>query len=501
MFTGMAGDVINNLIGFVCRVIFVRILGAEYLGVRGLFTNILSVLSLAELGIGSAIIYALYKPLAENDQKKITAIIQFYRKAYALIGFIIAIAGLAAMPFLNLIIRTQPDIKENLYVIYLLYLGNSVASYFFRYRASLIQASQRQYVIQAYNYVITILQSVCQIIFLILTHEYITYLVIQIIGSITYNIWISQKAVKDYPFIKDKDVPPLSQQEKRSLFVNIRALGINKLSGVLVNSTDNIAITYFKGLVSVGFASNYQMLCSMIDKIVTPFFNSFSASVGNLNATSTREKNFFIFKILNMMNFWLYGWGAIGMAFVSSDLVKLLYGEQYVLNPAIPLILAVNMFTIGMLHAVYTYKSAMGLFRYGQFILFFTGFINLVMDVIFGRIWGILGIYLATLLARICTNLWYEPYAVYKYGFKLSPLHYWKRYVFYLIVLAIAGSISFFLCSLCNYQVWVNVLIKFIICSLVPNSVFIIFFRNSEEFVYLKGTAKTIWEKIIKKFR
>lgn len=499
MFTGMAGDVINNIVGFACRVIFVRMLGSEYLGVRGLFTNILSVLSLAELGIGSAIIYALYKPLAEKDQDKIAAIMQYYRKAYAVIGVVVGIIGLSLLPFLNQIIRTQPNIKESIYLIYLMYLFNSVASYFFSYRSALLTASQRQYIVQGYNYVITILQSVFQIVFLILTHEYLTYLIIQIIGSLTYNVWISSKAVKDYPFIKNRNVSPLSSGEKRSLFVNIRALAINKLSGVLVNSTDNIAITYFTGLSSVGFASNYIMLQTTIDHIVTPLFNSLTASVGNLNATSTVERSYSFFNVLNLMNFWLYGWGAIGMAFVSSDLVHLLYGAEYVLDATIPLVLAINMFSIGMLHAVYTYKSTLGLFRYGQFILFFTGFINLALDVVFGRIWGVFGILLATLAARVCTNLWYEPYAVFKYGFHKSVWIYWRRYFIELLALAIGGCLSFGLCSLCHFPIVLNIISKFIICSIVPNLVFFLFFKNSQEFAYLLKTGKGIVSRVWKR--
>ena len=501
IFTGIAGDVVNTLVGFACRVVFVHMLGAEYLGIRGLFTNILSVLSLAELGISSAIVYALYKPLAERNERKITAIMQYYKKAYAVIGMTVGIIGLAVMPFLNQIIRTQPNIKENLYLIYLLFLFNSVISYFFSYRASLLIASQRQYIVQGYNYVITILQSMAQIIFLILTREYLTYLIIQIIGSISYNLWISHKAVKDYSFIKSKEEISLTSGEKRTLFVNIRALAINKVSGVLVNSTDNIAITYFNGLSLVGIASNYTIFSSMIDQIITPFFNSFTASVGNLNATSTSEKNFFIFKVLSMMNFWLYGWGAIGMMFVSSDLVKLLYGSEYVLPSSIPLILAINMFTIGMLHAVYTYKSAMGLFRYGQYILFFTGFINLGLDIAFGRRWGAFGIFLATLVARVCTNLWYEPYAVFKYGFKKTPWEYWKRYAIDVIALIIAGGASFYLCNLCHFPVALNVVLKVLICSVIPNGVFWLFFKNQQEFSYLKTTGKGIVNKIFKTHR
>ena len=499
IFTGIAGDIINTVVGFACRVIFVRMLGSDYLGVRGLFTNILSVLSLAELGIGSAIIYALYKPLAEKDQEKIAAIMQYYKKAYAVIGLIVALLGLSALPFFDLIIQEKPDIEESIYLIYILYLFNSVASYFFSYRAALLTASQRQYIVQGYNYVITISQSILQIIFLGLTHAYLSYLIIQIISGLAYNIWISRKAAKDYPFIKNRVIKPLSTGERRSLFVNIRALAINKLSGVLVNSTDNIAITFFDGLKSVGYASNYVMLKTMIDHIVTPFFNSFTASVGNLNATSTQEKSYFFFRVLNLMNFWLFGWGAIGMAFVSSDLVELLYGAKYVLHQSIPLILAINLFSIGMLHAVYTYKSTLGLFRYGQFILFFTGFINLALDVILGRRWGVFGILSATLLARSCTNLWYEPYAVFKYGFKMSPWHYWKRYSLFILVLLIAGSLSYLLCSFCKFFVWLNVFIKVIVCSIIPNLVFWLFFRKSPEFRYVLDSVKNILAKFLKK--
>lgn len=500
MFTGMVGYGINTVVGFICRIIFVRTLSADYLGVSGLFTNILSVLSLAELGISSAITYALYKPLAENDENKTVAIIQFYRKAYAAIGCFVAAVGLGMLPFLNLIITDPPAIKENIYLLYLLYLLNTVVSYFFSYRQALLTASQRQYIVSGYNYVITIAQSVAQIGFLLLTHEYIFYLLIQVVGSITYNIWVSRKALKDYPYIKNKDVEPLSKEERRSLFRNIKALAINKVSGVLVNSTDNIAITYFSGLSSVGFASNYTLLSSMLDSLITPLFNALTGSVGNLNASADDETRYRFFKTLNLANFWFFGWAAIGMAFVSGDLVALLYGAQYQLPERIPLILAANLYTIGMLHASYTYKSTLGLFRYGQYLLFLTGIINLILDVILGRLLGIFGIYLATLIARLCTNLWYEPYAVYRYGLKKNPALYFVRYLEFTVILVIAGSLCWLICNLCVFSLVTNVIAKVTICTIIPNGVFIFAFHKTDEFAYLAGRAKQIGLKIAGKF-
>lgn len=499
MFTGMAGYGINTVVGFVCRIIFVRTLSADYLGVNGLFSNILSVLSLAELGISSAIIYALYKPLAEKNERKIASIMQFYRKAYMAIGTFVAVVGLAMIPFLNVIIQEPPEIKESIYLLYLLHLATTIISYFFSYRQSLLTAAQRQYIVSGYSYVITITQSALQIVYLLVTHEYIGYLLIQIIGGITYNVWISWKAAKDYPYITDKNVEPLPKEERRSLFKNIKALAVNKVSGVLVNSTDNIAITYFTGIGSVGLASNYTVLSSMVGQIIGLVFNALPGSIGNLNASEDEDKSYRFFNVLSLMNFWLFGWGAIGIALVSSDLVKLFYGAEYVLPAHIPLIIAINSYTIGMLQASYTYKSTLGLFRYGQYLLIFTGIINLVLDVIFGRLWGVFGIYLATLVARLCTNLWYEPYAVYRYGLKKNPLIYWTKYARNLLILGFAGGICWILCSFCNFSVMVNVVLKLVICIVIPNATFIFAFRRTDEFSYLKNTFIRIIKKVLKR--
>jgi len=501
MATGIVGYGINTVIGFVCRVVFVRTLSADYLGISGLFSNILSMLSLAELGISSAITFALYKPIAEDDKEKISSIMQFYRKAYTVIGIAVAAVGLIILPFLNLIIRDAPNIKENLYLIYLLYLFNTVISYFFSYRQSLLTAMQRQYIVAGYNYIITVSQSIFQIIFLLLTREYLTYLVIQIVGGVTYNVWVSAKAAKDYPYIKNRNVPKLSRAETRSLFKNIKALAVNKLSGVLVNSTDNIAITYFHGLSSVGYASNYTLFTTTIDQLITQLFNGLTGSVGNLNASTDAKTRYRFFKALNLANFWLYGWAAIGIAVVSGDLVSLFYGSSYVMELKIPIILALNFYTIGMLHAFYTYKSTLGLFRYGQYLLFFTGIINLVFDVILGRLWGTFGIYFATLIARAMTNLWYEPYAIYRYGLKKSPVLYAKRYLRFTIILFVAGSICLLICRPFHFPIIVNIIVKILVCSVVPNAIFYLCFRRTREFKYLSGSVKHIIEKAVRRIK
>lgn len=497
MTTGILGYGVNTVIGFICRIVFVRMLSAEYLGISGLFTNILSMLSLAELGISSAITFALYKPIVEVNEEKISSIMQFYRKAYMVIGIVVAIIGLALLPFLDVIITDAPDIRESIYLLYLLYLFNTVVSYFFSYRQSLLTAMQRQYIATGYNYIVTIIQSILQIIFLVLTKEYLIYLLIQIAGGITYNVWVSAKTAKDYPYIKNKNARKLSHTETWDLLKNIKALAVNKISGVLVNSTDNIAITYFRGLTFVGFASNYTLFSTTLDKLITQLFNGLTGSVGNLNASTDEDTRYHFFKVLNLANFWLYGWAAVGIAFVSGDLVCWFYGNEYVMEMKIPIILALNFYFLGMLHAVYTYKSTLGLFRYGQYLLFLTGIINLIFDVILGRIWGTFGIYLATTIARAMTNLWYEPYAVYRYGLKKSPILYVKRYLRFATILFFTGVVCYLLCSFCHFPIVGNVIVKMLICSIVPNTVFYLCLRRTSEFEYLSGSMKRILEKFI----
>lgn len=497
--TGFGGYFLNTIMGYICRMVFVRCLSAEYLGVNGLFTNILSMLSLAELGIGGAIGFALYKPLAEDDRDKIATLMRFYGKAYRIIGCVVAVVGLLMMPFLNIIITEQPDIQENLYVIYLLYLFNTASTYFFSYRSALLTAAQRNYIVLGINYAVTIMQSIIQIPVLLMTHNYMAYLIVQTIGVFVNNVIVSWWAKKDYPYISKRDVKPLSHDEKRGLFINIKALTINKLSTILVNNTDNIVLTYFSGLVAVGVVSNYVILTNTLSSLTSQLFNSLTASVGNLNAIENDEKKYSFFQILNLSNFWIFGWGAIGIAFVSGDIVRLCFGEEYVLGISIPLVLAINFYIVGMQNAVYAYKNTMGLFRYGQYLLLLTAAINLVLDIVLGKTMGILGIYLATAIARITTNAWYEPYAVFRYGLKVSLLHYLRKYIEYIAVLVVTGGICYFLCSLCQFHIAINVVIKIIICSVVPNFIFFICYHKSEEGQYLIGTAKRFVMKLINK--
>lgn len=489
---GMGGYVINLIMGIICRMVFTRTLTADYLGISGLFTNILTMLSLAELGIGSAIGYALYKPLANDDKPKIASLMKFYAQCYCVIGVVIAVLGVCLIPFLHLLIQEPPAIKENLYVIYLLYLFNTATTYFFSYRGALLTAAQQNYLVVGISYIVMITQSIVQIVLLLTTKNYMLYLLVLIVGGLCYNIIISNVAKKKFPYIAGANIAPLKGAEKKELISNVRALTIWKLSGLLVNQTDNMIITYFNGLITVGLSSNYTLLSGNINSLLNLVFNGITASVGNHNALETTDHKYALFKAINLANFWLFGWAAIGIFVCSTDLVHLLFGENYILPIEIPLIMAINFYMVGMQNAVWTYKNTMGLFRQGRYLLFVTAAINIIMSIWLGKLWGLFGILFATAISRVCTNTWYDPYAIHKYGFEISVIPYYFRYLFYTAIGAVTGGICYYLCLRLAFSLVVNIILKIIICSAIPNTVFLLCFSRMPEFKYLQSFVQKV---------
>lgn len=502
MLSGLSGYVINTLLGVVCRMIFTRVFTADYLGVNGLFSNVIGMLSLAELGIGSAIVYALYEPLAKNDTAKIATLVKFYGKCYRVIGLVVFAVGLALMPFMDLIITEKPDIAENYNVIYLILLFNTASTYFFSYRSSLLVAAQKNYIITFFNNIMVIVQNIVQMVIILSFKSYIGYLLVSAIGIFVTNVYSYVVTQKHYPFIKDtKNAAALQKDEKRSLVRNVRALTLNRIGGILVNSTDNIIITYFSNLASVGLLSNYTLLSSVVSSALNITFTSLNASVGNHNVSESKEKKLLMFNSINLANFWLYGWSAIGFFVLATDCVKLMFGEGYILSLSIPLVVAVNYYIVGMQNAVWTYSNTHGLFHQIRYIPIITAIINLTASFALGKMWGLFGILFATIIARLFTSVWHSPYIVFKYVFGLPFKEYLKKYIFYAVVLAVTGTLCWFVCSFVNISPVVNVIVKFIICCVIPNAVFFTLFGKKEEFRILLGFVQGVLDGIKSKIR
>ena len=269
---------------FISRTVFIYCLGEEYLGINGLFSNVLGVLSFAELGIGTAINFCLYKPVAENNIEKIKSYMWYYKWAYRTIAVIITIIGLALIPFLNVLVK-DPGNVGNIVIYYLIYLFNTVTTYFVSYKYSLVNAEQKNYIYTNVNLIISISTIIIQVIALVIWKNFLIYLLVAAIFGVFQKIFICIYFNRLYPYLKEKNIEKLTKQEKSILITKIKALVIHKIGDVSVHQTDNIIVSAFVSTKMVGLLSNYNLFISTVSSCINVLFNSVTGSLGNLVAT------------------------------------------------------------------------------------------------------------------------------------------------------------------------------------------------------------------------
>lgn len=488
----IVSKVLIFILQFICRTVFIRILSTEYLGVNGLFTNILTMLSFAELGIGNAIIFKLYKPIADNDTEKIKTYMKFYQKAYILIGIVILTIGIIIIPFLKYMINDVPEIKENIYLIYILFLANSTISYFFTYKKSIIIGYQKEYITTIINFIIVLIQNIIQIVILLITNNYILYLLIQILATFLDNYISSKIANKMYPFIKEKKYEKISKSEEKKIFTDVKSLILYKVGYILSSGTDNIIISTFVGVSEVGLLSNYTTITNAITTFLSSFFNGFTASVGNLNATDDREKKESIFYQILLLSFFVYGFVSIAIILLSNEFITIWLGKDYVLNMSVCIALGFNMYVDGMRFVNYTFRNTMGMFKKGRFIPLISSISNVVLSVILVHYLGIFGVLIATGITRLFITTMYDPYLLHKYKFNTSSRRYYLTYIYYLVILVIA----FFVCNLVISKIAIggffDFIIKGIVIMVMSYIIFFIFTCRMKEFTELKNIVKNI---------
>ncbi|MBO1266325.1 hypothetical protein J3A84_14920 [Proteiniclasticum sp. SCR006] len=487
-------QVLGLALNFITRSLFVYLLGAEYLGLNGLFTNILSVLSLAELGVGSAIVYSIYKPLADNDIDKLKTLMRLFRKAYFGIGSIIFIGGMLATPLLDLFITSDTGVK-NINFIYWLFLFNSSISYFFSYKRSLIIADQKKYIDILYQYTGILVTKVMQILVLVLTRNYIGFLLIQILVVFTENYLISRKANRIYPFLSEKNVTKIDDYDKKKIVKNIKALFFHRVGAVVVTGTDNLLISRYVGIIEVGIYSNYLLIISSLKVIYDMLFQSITASVGNLGATESKNKVYDIFKKIDFIGYWIYGFSSIALLILLNPFIKLWLGSQYLFSDYVVALIALNFYIRGMRHSVLTFRDALGIFYYDRYKPIFEALINLIFSILLAIEFGVFGVLLGTLISSITTSLWVEPYVLYKYGFNLKVRDYFERYINKFIFVLITSGVMLYIVSLINTDGFLSFFLRIILVTIIPNALFYCVYRSTNEFEYMLGLVKRVFLK------
>ena len=489
-------------IKFVLRTVFIYTLGMQYVGVSGLFTDILSVLSFVELGIGSAITYALYKPLAENDEEKLGKLMHFYKWAYRIVALVILICGLLVVPFLSKIVTNVPDIKESITIIYILYLSNTVCSYLLIYRSTILSASQKQYEISKISICISMIKCTIESILLVVFKNFIFYLLLEILFSVSQNIWISRKAEKLYPNAFQKSSGRLSKAEIKKLFKDIKALFLYKVSNVVLNGTDSVIVSSFLGTGMVGILANYNMIVKNIYNLVLQVFTSTSASIGNLAATEDGKKQFKVFNAMQLMCFWIFGLCTTVLYVNVNTFMKIWAGKENLFGTATVLVLIIDFYLTGMMSTVSHFRTSNGLFVQGQYRPLIMSIINIVVSVFLVKKIGITGVILGTVISRLLTQIWYDPYLIYKYVFKHSFSHYLRQITIYTASTAVSCLICIeFRNMLMIPNSWIDLIVNGIFNVIVFNGIFLLIYGRSAEFVYLKNIGINLSGMIVRKIK
>lgn len=490
MTIGMLSQLFTLWLSFVTRTVFIKFLTAEYLGISGLFSNVLTVLSFAELGIGDAMTYAMYKPVKEDNRKLVNQLMVVYKKAYTGIAVVVGAIGLGLSFFLSFIIAEPPDIPESLQLIFWLYVVNNMASYILTYKKSILIAYQENYIVSEVQQIASLIQQIAQMIVLCFTKQYILYLIIQILCTILNNIIISVVVKKRYPWINEKDGEELPQEVSKEIFKNVKALSISKIAGVVSNGSDNIIISKFVGMSSVGVASNYTMIINSLNGILWNGLSSLTSSFGNFNVDSTIGQRRKLFNELFLCSYWLYGFMTIGIITLANSFVQLWVGSNYLVPQGVVLALVLITYISGVNFPVYTYQSTLGMFDKMKIPYVLFAVFDILLSILLGKNWGLFGVYIATSITRLCTSEVSSGYYVYRYGLKLSPLKYLKKYVIYFLILILNILVTNYAVSLVQIAGIIGFSIKVVTCTVVCNAIYFVCFFRTTEFRNLLIRAK-----------
>ena len=496
---GTFSRVFNIIIKFGVRTVFIKFLGEQYLGINGLYTNVLTILSLAECGFGAAVVYSLYKPIVDDDKEKIKAIMQFFKKVYRVIGLVVLCVGCALIPFLKYLVTDITLVNNTqLVVYYALFLADTVASYlFFAYKQTYLNADQRNYLVSRYELITDIVKSIIQVILIIAFKAYIFFLVTQICCTLVKNILVARKVDKLYPFLFES-AEPIDKSDKRRIIEDVKALFLQNIGNVALNGTDNLIISSMISTVIVGIYSNYVLIMGSVEMVLIQLFKSIQASMGHYFANNDKEANYYLFKRVDFLNFWIYGFSTIALYTLYNDFIVLWLGDKYILDNICVAIICANFYVCGIMRTLWTIRATLGLFVQGKYRYIFTAVINLAISIVLAKPLGIIGVFLGTLISRLSVSCWYDPYVILKHAFDKKPFSYYALFIYrFLLVAGVSVLLQVLKPILCfTSSNIVNFIIMMAATAVIPNLILVVVNIKSP---YLKYYFDLLKRKVFKK--
>ena len=497
IFWGILFRLVVTLGPFLMRTVLLYILGVEYLGLNSLFTSLLSFLSLAELGIGNAMVYAMYKPVAQDDDEAICALLKLYKKLYQIIGTIILVIGLCILPFVEKLVHGSFPADINPYILFCIYLFNTVISYFmFGYKQSILMAFHRNDIISKRATILRILMYSVEALMLIWTKNYYFYIMALPLYNIFTNIANSIIVDKQYPQYKCRGEVPkeVSAQIKR----NVLSLIGNKLNDIVLNSSNNLVISIFMGLSMVAIYDNYYYVFNAVVGVAVIIYTSLTAGLGNSIELETIEKNYQDFKVLTFMNSWFITWCTACLLCLLQPFMEIWVGKKLMFSTVAVIWFAVYFYALESEKIVLTYKDAAGIWWQDRFRPYVVMAINLILNIVLIQVMGVTGIIIATIIGLMISIPW-SGYILHKNLFKKSAQGYFLMYLKYLLIAVIICTITYAVCSLVSGGKYVQLIVRLIICCIVPNVLFFIFNMKNSEMKASLERVKGMTNKVLKK--
>ena len=483
---GFIEKMITLICPFIIRTIMIYKLGNEYLGLNGLFTSILQVLSLAELGFGDAIVFSMYKPIIENDNKMLSALLNLYKKVYRIICMVILCVGLLILPFITKFVKGGYPSEVNIYVLYCIYLFNTVISYFlFAYKESLLKAHQRNDVNSRILSGCNIVMYVLQIIVLLLFSNYYLYIVIMPVTTIVLNCVRSLFVKKMYPQIVCEG--HIEKDAVIGLSKRIIGLTLNKLAQVCRNSFDSIIISSFLGLVILARYQNYYYIISALTVMVSIITTAVGAGIGNSIAAETVEKNYSDYKEFLFIYNWIACFCTVCMLCLYQPFIELWVGKSNVLPLSTVILCCIYFYTMKLGDIAAVYRQAAGIWWEDKFRPIVESVVNLAVNIVLVKYIGVDGVLVSTIISIVCINIPWATYVLFKVYFKMSIKEVFFKYIRYFIETTVLCAVVYGICSRINGNLLVVLVVRTIICIGLVNAGLYIISYTKPEFVSAKN--------------
>lgn len=478
---GLVNKGIGIILPFLMRTLIIYILGIQYAGLNSLFTSVLGMLSLAELGVGNALTFSMYEPAAKDDYKQLSALLNYYKKCYRIIGCVILVIGVMIIPFLPLLINGGYPDDINIYVLYCIYLFNTIISYFmYAYRGSVLYAYQRNDIQSNIATIMQIVQYSFQIVLLLIFYNYYVYIIVTPFISIGTNILTAYFTKRMFPQIKC--IGKLEKKKKMDISQKVKGMIYQKIGGVVLGSVDNIVISVFLGLTLLGIYNNYYMIITALFGILSVLMNSIIPSIGNAINEKNRDENYKDFCKFNFAYYWIVTWFSACMIGLYQPFMKLWVGEKYVVSDNLMILFVLYFFIYKWMDMGYVYQEAAGMWWETRYVPIIAAVINLVINIILVQIIGLAGILISTIISVICVYNTGYMYIIFKNYF-MKPIKYYAiNQVKYAAVAFVGIALTYFICNNILQNGIIGLVEKLLICIILPNIYLVLIWHRTAEY-------------------